>query len=115
MARDGSGKIVEVYPAAALHVWGFPSQGYKGPKHREARVKLVTLIEGQRNPRLQLHGVRGACDDSDDVLDALVAALVARAGALDTSKPIQPDQRDRAAREGWIQLAKPHGLPASPS
>ena len=27
--RDGSGKVVEVYPAAALRVWGFNADGYK--------------------------------------------------------------------------------------
>src|SRR5699024_1868030 len=30
VARDGSGAICEVYPAAALHSWGLAHRGYKG-------------------------------------------------------------------------------------
>ncbi len=29
IARSGRGRFIEVSPAAALHVWGFPSAGYK--------------------------------------------------------------------------------------
>ena len=30
--RSGGGRFVEVYPAAALSVWRFPSRGDKGAK-----------------------------------------------------------------------------------
>ena len=31
VSRDGSGMIVEVYPAASLKVWELPYRGYKQP------------------------------------------------------------------------------------
>ncbi|WP_419164393.1 DUF429 domain-containing protein [Candidatus Palauibacter sp.] len=40
--RSGGGRFVEVYPAAALHVWGFPSRGYKRAKGAALRARLVS-------------------------------------------------------------------------
>ncbi len=41
--RSGTGKVIEVYPAAALFVWGLPYRRYKGvqPDRRDARHDLV--------------------------------------------------------------------------
>ncbi len=40
--RSGGGRFVEVYPAAALSVWEFPSRGYKGTKGSAVRARLVS-------------------------------------------------------------------------
>src|ERR1019366_5080074 len=39
--RSGNGKLVEVYPAAALRMWGFRWRGYKGAKGTAVRHDLV--------------------------------------------------------------------------
>jgi hypothetical protein len=48
VARDGSGLVVEVYPAAALRRWLLDPKGYKGakPENRRKRELLVTTIIG---------------------------------------------------------------------
>ncbi len=38
VARDGAGVVCEVYPAAALKVWGLPHRGYKGLKNSAKRA-----------------------------------------------------------------------------
>ncbi len=104
VALDGSGVVVEVYPAAALRRWGFPSQNYKGKDHEAGRRELVErFIETAAwlsigSDELEL------CRRSDDAFDALVAALVARAAAVGLVEPIPPDGQDAALREGWIAV-----------
>src|SRR5712691_13071857 len=44
--RGGSGKIVEVYPAASLKAWGLPYRGYKRPEDTQALGKLVDELQG---------------------------------------------------------------------
>jgi predicted nuclease with RNAse H fold len=105
--RDGSGRIAEVYPAAALRLWGIrPPRSYKSaaPESREAREHIVGSIEA--GLELPLPGpVRAQCVDSHDHLDALVCALVARAVLVgDTRWPHSPDERSAARQEGWIHL-----------
>ena len=101
--RSGrTGRVAEVYPAAALNAWGLPFKGYKGRAGREVRGELVESVAQDLG-----HGfgddAREICTDSDHALDALVAALVARAVAVDASR--QPDRRQSAAeREGWIHV-----------
>jgi hypothetical protein len=105
--RSGSGLPVEVYPAAALRVWGLPSRRYKGPKTEDVarRHALVDAFREATGGWLEL----GDADDaairaSDHAFDALVAAVVARAAQLGRTLPI-PDELCAAARaEGWIHL-----------
>lgn len=103
--RTGAGRVVEVYPAAALRLWGFTSVGYK---RREGRASLTTLLAELRRRThgwLALDGAaRRLCGTSDDALDALVAALVARAAALNLCAPPPPEHTARASREGWVAL-----------
>lgn len=81
-SRDGSGRLVEVYPAAALKRWDFTYQGYKGKKGQKVRCELLDTIRKRTRDWLTLpDSVCQSCQDSDDVLDAVVAALVARAAA----------------------------------
>ena len=105
--RTGSGRLVEVYPAAALKRWGFPHKGYKKTNASEKRRALVAAIETRTATWLHLQDhVREACEVNDDALDALIAALVARAAALNLCEPIPQESKERAGREGWIALPK---------
>jgi predicted nuclease with RNAse H fold len=99
--RDGSGPLVEVYPAAALKGWGLAFRGYKGRAGAESREDLVAAL-GVAAPWLDLGEHAGACAASDHVLDAVICALVARAAALGSTEP--PNDPGTAASEGWIHL-----------
>jgi hypothetical protein len=54
--------------------------------------------------------VQGQCKASDDALDAVVAALIARTVAVGQCEPIPEEARLRARREGWIALPTPTSL-----
>lgn len=104
-AKDGSGRLAEVYPAAALKSWGLPARGYKGRGGAETQ-RLGELLGalGRAAPWLDLAGHEDRLAGSDDLFDALIASLTARAVALGST--IRPDAaHSRAARtEGWIHL-----------
>jgi len=108
--RSGSGRIVEVYPKAALYVWGLPFDGYKGPDQRRARENLVAQLRAQVPWLRGSDRVWGRSYASDDFLDALVASLVARAKACglcdENFDPTSPE----AQNEGWIALPIPGSL-----
>ena len=56
-------------------------------------------------PRLRERGTHlDRLRDNDNCLDSLVAALVARAAALDLCEPIPREHRDDARVEGWIHV-----------
>lgn len=111
VARDGSGRLVEVYPAAALRIWKFDSQGYKRKENRDVRCGLLEAIRARTENWLTLpDAVSQACEDSDDVFDALIAGLVARAKAMELCEPIPDGARGQAQREGWIALPTVGGL-----
>jgi hypothetical protein len=98
VARDGSGAIAEVYPAAALKVWGLPHRGYKGRANAAARDALVDALL-LAAPWLDLGSHEATVRRTDHALDAVVCALVARAVVRGATAP--PTTR-AAAREGWI-------------
>jgi predicted nuclease with RNAse H fold len=105
--RAGGGRVVETYPAAALRLWGFPSTGYKRREGRTGLTHLLGALGRRTQGWLDLDAAtRRLCGSSDDALDALVAALVARAAALGLCEPPPAEHAETAAREGWI------GLPA---
>ena len=109
--RSGGGRFVEAYPAAALAVWGFPSRGYKGAKGSEVRARLVSDLAEQTADWLALSERDGArCRGSDDMFDALVAALIARAAAMNRCEPIPAGDHELAKDEGWIALPRPESL-----
>lgn len=113
--RSGGGRFVEVYPAAALHVWGFPSRGYKGAKGVKVRARLVRDLAKQTADWLTLSEEDWEkCTASDDMLDALVAALVARAAAIHRCEPIPPADHAVATEEGWIALPQTGSLAQLP-
>ena len=59
-ARDGSGRLAEVYPAASLKLWGIRARGYKGRGGAEAG-KLSSAVADWpvKAPWLDLAGVHG--------------------------------------------------------
>lgn len=102
--RDGSGRIAEVYPAAALKVWALPHRGYKGTKGRGARREILDGMRAQA-PWLDLAEVAEGCLGSDDELDAVISALVALAVRLGaTTLPGTPAEVGATRSEGWIHV-----------
>lgn len=99
-SRLNGRRVVEVYPGAALSMWRLERRGYK--QSGDARAVLVRELE--RRAGLPLDAIRPRCVDSDDPVDAFVAALVARAAAHGMTIPPPPELAARAAREGWIEL-----------
>jgi predicted nuclease with RNAse H fold len=111
--RTGSEKVCEVYPAAALKVWGFDPRGYKRALGTTRRNQLLTELVASTGDWLTLMGACSEiCVASDHAFDALVAALVGRAVALGQTTPPPRDEAGaaRAAREGWIHLPVPESL-----
>lgn len=100
-ARDGSGLIAEVYPAAALNIWKLPYRGYKRVTNRAARNELVDLLRDAA-PWLDLGNYDVTCRESDDALDAVICALIARAVWLGQTRC--PPAGSSASAEGWIHL-----------
>jgi predicted nuclease with RNAse H fold len=103
--RSGDGRVYETYPSAALNVWRLPSKGYKGPKKRQAREALWAALK-QKTPWLRLsdEGQESLIVDRDDALDALVAALIARAAKMELTIPPTNEEKLRARTEGWIHV-----------
>jgi hypothetical protein len=109
--RSGGGRLVETYPAAALRLWGFRSTGYKRREGRASLDQLWTALRRRTRGWLELDtAARRLCGRSDDALDALVAALVARAAAVGLCEPVPALLMPQAASEGWIVLPGPGSL-----
>lgn len=92
--RSGvTGTICETYPTAALRSWGWKA---KGKPDEQVLSELIQKLEF--GPELKHHLVK------DDVCDAVVCAVVARAHQL--GRTLKPDagQLDAAQREGWIHV-----------
>lgn len=95
--------LAEVYPAASLKRWGLPHRGYKQPRNPGALPELVTRLQTAA-PWLQIGPHEPLCRTSHDALDAVVAALTARAAALGLTLRPDPELQQPASREGWIAL-----------
>lgn len=113
VSRDGSGAIVEVYPAAALRCWSLPHRGYKGRKNSEVRESLMTELTGMI-PWLDWNGHQELCVADDNAIDAVLAALVAREAFCGFCEPPPESARNQVRQEGWIWV--PNGrCPTAPS
>lgn len=101
--RSGAGVVVEVYPAASLKLWGLPWRGYKTTKNQAVLGSVVDHLQAAA-PWLDLGDHEDLCRRSDHALDAVVAALTARAAVQD--QVCRPDERELAAArtEGWIAV-----------
>ncbi len=103
-ARDGSERLLEVYPAAALNVWHLQYRRYKRSTGRAVLTEIIRALREQAPWLVADHHVWRALHASDHAFDALIAALIARAHARGLCHPIPDDCRDVAAREGWIHV-----------
>jgi predicted nuclease with RNAse H fold len=101
--RSGAGVVVEVYPAAALKYWGLTYRRYKGVANTAVRRQLVDALTAAA-PWLSLGQHEQSCRRSDHALDAVIAALNARAAARALTTTPNPEQLDAARTEGWIAL-----------
>ncbi|MEK0155830.1 DUF429 domain-containing protein [Arthrobacter oryzae] len=104
-ARDGSGRLAEVYPAASLKLWGIHARGYKGrgiPEAERLGVILDSLTTAA--PWLDLAGNREVLAASDDMFDAVIASLTARAVRLGQTFTPPVDHAAAALSEGWIHV-----------
>jgi predicted nuclease with RNAse H fold len=110
--RDGSGRVVETYPAAAFKAWGIDCRGYKdradAARARRSRESVVESIERSTGALLDLDSVRSKCISSDHILDAVVCALVALAVCVGATHRPTDAQGAAALVEGWIHV--PSGL-----
>lgn len=96
--RSGTtGRIVEVYPAAALKHWHLPHGGYKGRNIASLRGLAGEFV---RRSRLTVDGEVS----NDHELDALISAVVARLARTGGTQPIPADDLDLARIEGWIHI-----------
>ena len=108
--RSGGGRCVEVYPAAALRVWGLRYRGYKRGADRRALLDAAAALR-DRCPWLVAGGTTwDEVTRSDHAFDALVCALVARARQLGLCHPIPRHLCAAAAREGWIAVPRAGSL-----
>lgn len=103
--RRGDQRVVEVYPAAALRRWLLPWQRYKGSGRLVGLEELVKALRDVTKTWL----VAGQAEWSrlagnDDLFDALVASLIARAKVLGLCEPVPPQHNEAARAEGWIAL-----------
>lgn len=101
--RRGGGVVVEVYPSASLKQWGLPHRGYKGAADKSNLGALVDTLSSAA-PWLRLSEYGSICRRSDHAIDAVIAAMTARAALLGLVTKPSDEQSDVAAIEGWIAL-----------
>lgn len=87
------GLVCETYPAAALSAWGLDRKKQTWPQLRS------------NFPFLRENGTDTKTLGSDDVCDAVVCALVARARDLQLTIGPSPADLPLARREGWIHVS----------
>ena len=117
--RTGAGRLVEVYPAAALRQWHLSPKdepedpgSYRGSGALPAarRGRLMTALADRSSTWLEINEkTMHVCRQSDDCLDALLCALIARAVEIGQVLPISDPAR--ASEEGWIALPCKELLP----
>lgn len=95
--------LVEVYPAAALAVWGLPNKTYKRAQNLAGLGQLVDRLH-EAVPALHLGEHEALCRRSDDALDAVLCAVLARAAGLGKTGAPDATGQQTARREGWIHL-----------
>lgn len=109
--RDGSGRLVETYPAASLRAWGVPAAGYKrsgaaaAAGASQVRTGIVEHLGATLAGWLDLDAVAVRSVASDHVLDAVLCCLTvvaSRAGT--TGAPTTGAEVDAARVEGWIHV-----------
>jgi len=99
--RSGRGKIVEIYPAATMRIWGLQISGYRNsPVLRERLTQQIRATA----PWLDLNGFENLMVESCDAYDAVIAALAAGSSALGRSTTAPSEKLAQAQIEGWVAL-----------
>ncbi len=95
-AKNGTGLLVEAFPAGQLRCWGLPDRGYANGA--STRRKILQRLSN----RIVLPAtLRSKCLDNADALDAvlcLFSAIAAASGAAPC------ENRKAAETEGWIAV-----------
>ena len=110
-SRSGAGRLVEVYPAAALEIWGLKNKSYKRAEGKDALRKLCGEFQAL-TPWLQIsEEFADQMATNDDGFDAVISALIAKA-ACDGNliEDIPSADLPAAETEGWIAIPKADSL-----
>ena len=93
-------------PGSGTRWWGYESRRYKGAPNAGTRRILVDRVLDATSSWLAISTEhRAACARSDDVFDAVVAALNARAATLPGAVSVPgPHELSEAIIEGWIAV-----------
>ncbi|MET2010718.1 DUF429 domain-containing protein [Microbacterium chocolatum] len=100
--RAGSGRFVEVYPAASLRIWGLLEPRYKVDP--DARAATLDRVLAAAAPIGTTASQRELMVRSADAFDALIAALATIAHRRGRTHPVPGHLGEIAAAEGWIAL-----------
>ena len=101
--RDGSGWLVEVYPAAALARWGIERKGYKKPDAVKQRREVLDRLKRLPGLRVETGSFEERLIAQDHPLDALISAIVARDAQI-RGVHVPEEFSEVVQREGWIHL-----------
>lgn len=101
--RSGDGRFYEVYPKASLLAWGISARHYKSTKDPAAAPARRGILKQLRD-RLPWLNADDEFSESADSLDALIAALTARAAAQGNTYQPSPAQSTAAKTEGWMHV-----------
>ena len=95
-AKNGTGLLVEAFPAGQLRCWGLPDRGYANGASTRRKI-----LQGISNRIVLPATLRSKCLDNADALDAvlcLFSAIAAASGAAPC------ENRKAAETEGWIAV-----------
>ena len=98
-----AGAVGVVLPRAAGRAGGPRTRRYKGGANATVRHQLIDPLIAAA-PWLNLGNHEQSCRRSDHILEAVIAALNARAAALGQTTTAAAEQLDAARIEGWIAL-----------
>ena len=104
--------LFEVYPQAVVRRFGLP----EGLEDRARRRGIVESLAGEEHWPIRIEEpFMTACVQSDDALDAVIAARCAAVAVLTkeaekSPEELAPEQAERVRKEGWI-----YGLEGQPS
>jgi predicted nuclease with RNAse H fold len=101
--RSGMGKVVEIYPAASLRIWGFSIAGYRNST--KIREKLLREL-GVAAPWLRLGEYSNELIASCDAFDSVVAAIATLSAVLGKSTKPPLEKLELAQIEGWVALPR---------
>lgn len=100
VTRRGSGQVLEVYPAATLHVRDIRSSGYKGSGARTERMEILAGLGLKLTAEVSESALA-----SDHILDAILCCVAARDYLQ--GPVLEPEDVSRAGVEGWIWVRDP--------